>query len=438
MGTFSRLRYVIAANVNALLEKAEDPEKLLRALIREMEDASEEARMACADLLAEQQRLHRQEARLTDDIREWRHRAENAVTQDRDDLARAALKACAELEEQHRAVIDEQKRVADRVVQMEQDMMTLKTKLAEANLFARDLQNAPGNMMRPRDMAAAARKLAVGRSRVSCRVLTRPQLKQLGMGALLSVSRGSRQPAKLIVMEYKGGKPGEATQDLILKISVQGDVDQFAWVVPLPSAPQTGEEDAKLFEELHKYVQARLVAGGGRPKKEDGLNSAGEAAPATARDVEVISRETVGSFDVSIVKENRAGSLNQWLTNNKYQPVPGGDEVIEWYREKGMHDLPYPPIRPGENAAYAIDESLDLSAVVPMIAKPFSPGNAFPAEEVAREKIGFDKAYIGSCTNGRYEDFEAAAREHGVRCLRIGSVASSPRVSSMVRMPRSE
>jgi phage shock protein A len=140
MGTFSRLRYVIAANVNALLEKAEDPEKLLRALIREMEDASEEARMACADLLAEQQRLQRQEARLTDDIREWRHRAENAVTQDRDDLARAALKACAELEEQHRAVIDEQKRVADRVVQMEQDMMTLKTKLAEAKTRLKGMQ----------------------------------------------------------------------------------------------------------------------------------------------------------------------------------------------------------------------------------------------------------------------------------------------------------
>ena len=104
-----------------------------------------------------------------------------------------------------------------------------------------------------------------------------------------------------IIVFHKGDKAGEARQDLILKISVQGDVDQFAWVVPLPSAPETGKEDAKLFEELHKYVQARLVAGGGRPKKEDGLNSAGEAAPATARDVEVISREVVGSFDVSIV-----------------------------------------------------------------------------------------------------------------------------------------
>ena len=61
MGAFSRLRYVIAANVNSLIEKAEDPEKLLRALIREMEDASEEARLACAELLAEQQHLARLE-----------------------------------------------------------------------------------------------------------------------------------------------------------------------------------------------------------------------------------------------------------------------------------------------------------------------------------------------------------------------------------------
>ena len=52
MGSFSRLRYVIAANVNSLLEKAEDPEKLLKALIRDMEDASDDARLASADLLA--------------------------------------------------------------------------------------------------------------------------------------------------------------------------------------------------------------------------------------------------------------------------------------------------------------------------------------------------------------------------------------------------
>ena len=140
MGTFSRLRYVIAANVNALIEKAEDPEKLLRALIREMEDASEEARMACAELLAEQQRLQRLETCLDEDGAEWQRRAENAVAQDRDDLARAALKARTELADQHQSALDEQKRVAKRVEQMEQDMATLKVKLAEAKTRLKGMQ----------------------------------------------------------------------------------------------------------------------------------------------------------------------------------------------------------------------------------------------------------------------------------------------------------
>jgi 3-isopropylmalate/(R)-2-methylmalate dehydratase large subunit len=50
-----------------------------------------------------------------------------------------------------------------------------------------------------------------------------------------------------------------------------------------------------------------------------------------------------------------------------------------------------------------------LSDVAPMIAKPFSPGNAFNADEVARERLTFDKAMIGSCTNGSYEDLLQAA-----------------------------
>jgi 3-isopropylmalate/(R)-2-methylmalate dehydratase large subunit len=80
-----------------------------------------------------------------------------------------------------------------------------------------------------------------------------------------------------------------------------------------------------------------------------------------------------------------------------------------WYREKGMTELPYPSIAPGANARYEIDETLDLEAVRPMIAKPYAPGNAFPAEDVARERIAFDKAYIGSCTNGGYDDLLQAA-----------------------------
>jgi 3-isopropylmalate/(R)-2-methylmalate dehydratase large subunit len=86
------------------------------------------------------------------------------------------------------------------------------------------------------------------------------------------------------------------------------------------------------------------------------------------------------------------------------------DEITyAWYREHGLDDLPYPAIGPGEHAEYAIDESFDLSDVRPMIAKPFSPGNAFSAAEVAGERIDFDKAFIGSCTNGSYDDLLQAA-----------------------------
>jgi 3-isopropylmalate/(R)-2-methylmalate dehydratase large subunit len=86
------------------------------------------------------------------------------------------------------------------------------------------------------------------------------------------------------------------------------------------------------------------------------------------------------------------------------------DEITwDWYRAKGMTELPYPTLIAGENARYEIDETLDLSEIEPMIAKPFSPGNAFRAEEVARERIGFDKAFIGSCTNGSYDDLLQAA-----------------------------
>jgi 3-isopropylmalate/(R)-2-methylmalate dehydratase large subunit len=80
-----------------------------------------------------------------------------------------------------------------------------------------------------------------------------------------------------------------------------------------------------------------------------------------------------------------------------------------WYAAKGVTTFPYPPIAPGGDAHYEIDEELALGEVMPMIAKPFSPGNAFPADAVARERIAFDKALIGSCTNGSYDDLLQAA-----------------------------
>ncbi|MEW6321858.1 MAG: aconitase family protein [Acidobacteriota bacterium] len=85
------------------------------------------------------------------------------------------------------------------------------------------------------------------------------------------------------------------------------------------------------------------------------------------------------------------------------------ETTYAWYRAKGITDLPYPRLACGADAVFAIDEELALGDVTAMIAKPFSPGNAFPAEEVARERITFDKALIGSCTNGSYDDLLSAA-----------------------------
>jgi 3-isopropylmalate/(R)-2-methylmalate dehydratase large subunit len=96
------------------------------------------------------------------------------------------------------------------------------------------------------------------------------------------------------------------------------------------------------------------------------------------------------------------------------------DTTRAWYSAKGIARLLYPAVYPGGSARYEIDEELSLDDVTPMIAKPFSPGNAFPAEEVAAERIQFDKALIGSCTNGSYDDLLQAAlvlhhaRKYGV------------------------
>lgn len=143
MGTFSRMRYVIAANVNALIEKAEDPEKLLRALIREMEDAGEEARAASAEVMAELSHLQRAVKEQATQQKQWRDRAEKAVLENRDDLAREALKAATEISSRQAALEQEELLLKSRGEQLNTDMATLKQKLAEAKLKLRDMQSRP-------------------------------------------------------------------------------------------------------------------------------------------------------------------------------------------------------------------------------------------------------------------------------------------------------
>jgi len=129
--------------------------------------------------------------------------------------------------------------------------------------------------------------------------------------------------------------PGGATEDLILKISVQssGEVRHFGWVVPFPQQPAVEKEDARLFKELYDYVEARTRRGsrnGGR-----GELKADEAVPQAAG-VDVLSRKIVGSYDVAVVREKVAGSLDQWLEKEGFQTLGrDAEDVIGFYRRKG-------------------------------------------------------------------------------------------------------
>ncbi|EXJ13449.1 leucyl aminopeptidase [Imhoffiella purpurea] len=89
--------------------------------------------------------------------------------------------------------------------------------MASGIALAKELGNLPGNLCTPSYLADTARNLEKRFNRLEVEVLEEERMAELGMGALLSVSRGSRQPAKLICMHYKGGKPGDKPVVLVGK-----------------------------------------------------------------------------------------------------------------------------------------------------------------------------------------------------------------------------
>ena len=127
---------------------------------------------------------------------------------------------------------------------------------------------------------------------------------------------------------------GPATEDLILKVSVEGDVNHFAWVIPFPNQPTTNRADAKLFKELFDYVEFRLQMQRDLKKRKSSRGT-GSGVFGGDEGVKVLSRETVGTYDVTVVRENAPGMLNQWLEKEGYQRIDDGEEVIKFYREKG-------------------------------------------------------------------------------------------------------
>ena len=91
MGIFTRFRDIVSSNINAMLDKAENPDKLIKLIIREMEDTLIEIKASCAGVIANARSIQRQLDRADETAEKWQARATLAVTKGRDDLAREAL-----------------------------------------------------------------------------------------------------------------------------------------------------------------------------------------------------------------------------------------------------------------------------------------------------------------------------------------------------------
>lgn len=160
MGIFSRTRDIVAANMAELLDKAEDPAKMIRMIILEMEETLVEVRASAARTIADSKEMRRHIAKLEGLEANWTEKAELALSKDREDLAKAALvekqKAvdmCEQLSEEI-SVLDEALRAS------EEDINKLQTKLREArarqNSIVTRLETA-SNRVRLREMTNGSR-----------------------------------------------------------------------------------------------------------------------------------------------------------------------------------------------------------------------------------------------------------------------------------------
>jgi phage shock protein A len=132
MGLFSRMTDIVHANVNALLDKAEDPAKVVKLLVQEMEEVLAEMRAVAASQLAEKKRLQRKADKLQIQIDAWQSKAKLAVDKAREDLARAALAEKLQNQQQLADVQKELVTVDEALANLQTDTGKLQEKLAEA------------------------------------------------------------------------------------------------------------------------------------------------------------------------------------------------------------------------------------------------------------------------------------------------------------------
>ena len=132
MGIFTRFSDIVNSNINAILDKAEDPEKIVRLMIQEMEDTLVEVRSAAARSIADKKDLNRKLESLDSELRDWEDKAELAMRKGREDLAKAALVEKSRVQAAVDAIKGDYVAVDDGLAKLNEDIARLEAKLADA------------------------------------------------------------------------------------------------------------------------------------------------------------------------------------------------------------------------------------------------------------------------------------------------------------------
>jgi phage shock protein A len=132
MGIFTRFSDIVNSNINAILDKAEDPEKIVRLMIQEMEDTLVEVRSAAARSIADKKDLNRKLGQLEQERDEWDAKAELALRKGREDLARAALVEKSRATSAADIIRSDYAAVDDGLAKLNDDISRLETKLDDA------------------------------------------------------------------------------------------------------------------------------------------------------------------------------------------------------------------------------------------------------------------------------------------------------------------